>query len=487
LGEIIPITSLSLTILFSQYIYTKILNYTEKSKLKYIGGFVLSILLAFGVNLLKNDLPYFRFALMILVLTFFLSAILKTEIINSLISTIISTGISYFFSLISVMISTAFTIIIRSESNVILIASITVVLQSVFIILLFKIKRFKKGVTFLKNKGASAIGLIISGLLLLLNALVIRGIPAEIGVWAVLGIALCAAGLFVWWRHELTNQYRERVKERNAQELEKMILEKDLLIKKLKEDNEVMSGIIHRDNKLLPSLASKVELFMESEPHVSLVGRQILKQTKQLFEERTEVLNRCGYIGPAPQALLNPIIGGVLDYMMKRASEEDVQLEIAEINDTVESIESTISSIKLQTILADLIENAINATLQSDIKHIYVSFIVEDGVFGFNIQDSGIPFEVETLLELGNKKTTTRIKEGGSGIGYMTIFEILQEYKASLMITEYEPERSIFTKSITVRFDSMGKHILLTDRAEEIKKMRILAGYPEGPMKILPI
>ena len=480
MGGIIPIIALSVTIILSQYVYSRLLNYNKVTFIKYVSSIVFSILLAYSVHLLREALPYFRFALMVPVLTSFLSVIFKTKFVIALTSTIISTGISYGALLISSVASISVILTLTGESYDTAAALAAFILQSVMIICLFKIKRFKKGVTFLKSTKAGSVGLIISGILVLIIVIVNSGIPAERGGWAIIGTALCVVGLIVWWRHGLTKQYRERVKERNTQEFENIIAEKDQQIKKLQEDNELMSSIIHRDNKLLPSLAVKVELFMKSEPFVSPAGKQILKQVEQLFEERAETIKRCSYDNTVPLLPGSQVIDGVLNHMMMRASEEGIQFEIAEKSDFAESIESTISSIKLQTILADLIENAINATVKSESKRVFVSFSVEDGIYELNVQDSGKPFEAETLKDLGIKKTTTRLKEGGSGIGYMTIFEILRECNASLIITEYLPGQSLFTKSITVRFDNRGKHILITGRAEEIKDSSLIVDFADG-------
>ena len=87
------------------------------------------------------------------------------------------------------------------------------------------------------------------------------------------------------------------------------------------------------------------------------------------------------------------------------------------------------------------------------------------------VADSGIPFEAETLLNLGKKKTTTRQKEGGTGIGYMTVFEILREHNASLVIKEFKPGESVNTKAVIVRFDNNAEYLLITNREREIATM----------------
>jgi hypothetical protein len=94
---------------------------------------------------------------------------------------------------------------------------------------------------------------------------------------------------------------------------------------------------------------------------------------------------------------------------------------------------------------------------------------IADGCFELSIQDSGIPFEAETLANLGLKKTTTHIDTGGSGIGYLTVFEILSESGASLSITECATGNYAFTKSIKVRFDGKSKYIVYASEAGEYR------------------
>ena len=93
---------------------------------------------------------------------------------------------------------------------------------------------------------------------------------------------------------------------------------------------------------------------------------------------------------------------------------------------------------------------------------------IADNCLEVNIQDSGIPFEAETLTNLGVKKSTTHADTGGSGIGYMTVFEILKECGASLTITEYAPENYSFTKAVKIRFDGKLGYAINSYRANEL-------------------
>jgi signal transduction histidine kinase len=465
---IFPVVIWFVTILLCLFVFAKVINYKITGVFSCIRGIALSIILAFVIVILRDIVPFLRFVFMILMISVFLGITTKTQITLALTGAIISIGISYGLLLVSSFISTTFVFFAFGDQQLILEAVISVVLQAISVICLFRVKRFSKGIPFLRKRAAGVIGCLLSGAIMITFIIANRGISAETGVWAIAGTVLCAIGLIYWWRRGLTKQYRERVKERNIQELERIVNEKEARINKLQEDNEMMARIIHRDNKLLPALVENVLLYMRSDKNTESNGNQLLEQAEQLIKERTGILKRELNESIVKESQMNPIIDGVIRHMMIRASAEGIQFEIAELSNFSVLIESIIQPIKLQTLLADLVENAINATEDSRAGHILISLCENNGIYELSVHDRGVCFDAETLASLGKRKTTTRTREGGSGIGYMEIFKILNEYNASLTITEYEPEQSYFTKSVSIRFDKKAEYILHTYRAEAI-------------------
>jgi len=75
---------------------------------------------------------------------------------------------------------------------------------------------------------------------------------------------------------------------------------------------------------------------------------------------------------------------------------------------------------------------------------------------------------VNILRTLGKEQKTTHADAGGTGIGFMTIFEVLDEYKASLIIMEKSPDSSNYTKSVTIRFDNQNQYIIKSYRADSL-------------------
>ena len=420
---------------------------------------ICAVSLTYILYLLREQLPFFRYTLIFVVLAASAAKLSKTELSLALTVTIISIGLSYGLFLVSSFVSVTVAHLFYNGGSVVMAAVATVSMQIMAIYFLFKIKRFSKGIPFLKKRGSGTIGCIVSVLVLIIYILLYQRPSFETGLWLLFGIILCILGLIAWWRRGLTKHYRERVKERDMKEYEKIIAEKDLQIKKLTEDNDAMSSLIHRDNKLLPALSDAVLKYVDRDAGESEDGKLLLLQISQLMKERSYIIKRRQSDGDTIKLVNNPMLESLLNQMMQRAYEEDISLEIANANENSIPAEATIQAINLQTIIADLIENAINATKYCDVKKVRVTFSFEAGVYEIKIMDSGKPFDAEALQNLGIKKTTTRTNEGGSGIGYMAVFQILRELNASLVIAELKPEESLFTKSVAVRFDGKAQFL----------------------------
>ena len=81
-----------------------------------------------------------------------------------------------------------------------------------------------------------------------------------------------------------------------------------------------------------------------------------------------------------------------------------------------------------------------------------------------------ITLKNKTLNSQGKEQVTTHKDEGGTGIGFMTTFETLKECKASLIIEEYNPETTNYTKAVIIRFDGKNEYKICSYRAEKIKE-----------------
>ena len=131
-----------------------------------------------------------------------------------------------------------------------------------------------------------------------------------------------------------------------------------------------------------------------------------------------------------------------------------------------------ISISDLETLIGDHIKDAIIAINHIDkpIRNITVIFDIINNCYRFSVYDSGIDFEIDTLVNLGLEAITTHKNEGGTGIGFMTTFETLEKYNASLIIDEINFNNSNFSKSVNIVFDGKHEYVICSSRTEEIKK-----------------
>lgn len=163
-------------------------------------------------------------------------------------------------------------------------------------------------------------------------------------------------------------------------------------------------------------------------------------------------------------------IDNLLEYMKGQANKENIEF-IFETDKNVKGVLENIPEDKLETLLADHIKDGIIAINFSETnnKKIKVSIGKIGKVYEICIYDTGIEFEIDTLLKLGLENVTTHKETGGTGIGFATTFETLKECKGSLIIEEYKKD-SEYSKCIRVIFDGENKFKIKSYRADEIKK-----------------
>jgi len=284
-------------------------------------------------------------------------------------------------------------------------------------------------------------------------------------VTLLVAVTVCMFAVHFWWRHSTTAQYKQRIQERNNEELLAEIQLKDKRIKELTASNEFLSKAIHRDNKLIPAMYNALSDFLSDSDDVVTAragnkGTNLLAELSEIMQERKDMIIKIQKDYKSLPSTGIERVDNILNYMMQKASEKEIQFDFVLDGSVKEIAESVITKSALETLLADLIENAIIAVAQSDCKKVLVTMGIVNSCLEITVNDSGIPFDAEVLSNLGKIKSTTHADTGGSGIGYMTIFEILRECKASLVISEPAPMPFSFTKSVKVVFDGKGEFVV---------------------------
>jgi len=503
------------------FLYAKIFNMKEISKPKVISAIIFTL----AVSALLSHRLLFSPIIILVLVGIFVNIAAKIEKYLMIPVVVISVGVSMGVYMLSEFILMALTILADiiyrvvsgalnnlspeeienlrpllltiNEQNPIIYIPIAIweaiVLTGAVVLVFFltRIKRLKSGFIFLESKKAMSIGMTISTIIIAFSS-VFAGIafllrdytlyelaeiftinPAyiilTISFFAV--IVICMVVINFWWRHSTTLHYKQRIYERNTDKYLAKINDKDRQIEKLIESNEFLSKAIHRDNKLVPAMYTALASFLGSSDcdmntEIKTKGENILTELNDIMQERKDMIIKFQRnYKPLPSTGIERV-DNILNYMLLRASEDGIQFDFVlggDISGVTESgvTESVISKQALETLLADLVENAIIAVSHSDYKKVLLTMGIVDNCLEITIQDSGIPFEADTLSNLGIKKSTTHADTGGSGIGYITIFEILNESKASLVISQQTQRHYSFTKSVKVRFDGKREFIVV--------------------------
>ncbi len=425
-------------------------------------------------NLQKHE----RMLIIYLLYVIILSNITKQKFSNSIIIEIISIAISYALSTLSYIIVFGILLIFKIENSnlincifVLLTASLTVLLTFG----LFNIKRIKYGLPFIKNKYNSdffdIIILVTSTIIIFMyfflgffDSLSPKHLTYAIAFFTIATIIIIQKVITYYHKQKLQTQalkdYENELSE-TKQKLQTAINEKQKLVKSNHE-------FYHRQEALNKKLDD-------------LMKQQTALNSTEFGEEYANILDRINSLSneysiktkSLPTLVKTNIveIDDMLSYMQSECEKNNIEFILKVDCDLNFILENYISKSQLETLLGDLIRNAIIAIDHSsnDYKSIMVIFGIKDEAYELCIFDSGIPFEINTLLNLGLQPASTHTNEGGTGIGFITTFETINSCNASFIINENT--NSNYSKSIEIKFDNKHEYIIISDRKEKITEL----------------
>lgn len=464
---------------FTMYsiIYTihKIENYKKYNKIKTIIFLTIIICNSILYAILKNFLGSI-YAYIICFTIYSFIYLLYTN--NSLTYSIILILISIAFSFISLIISSIILFIvmdslgINTTRQIWLEYFIVGILQILLIYGFFMIKRFRNGFNFLKSdrgmKIIKVIGTIISIIIIFISCILIKQRNQLIERIIFTLLLVISVFMFNWLKTSITKYYKERMKDRTVELQSEQLKEKDEIISNLNQELSNVLEINHKYNKRLSAMEKAIGNFgnkLSFNEEFAKEYSDILDSLKDLSKEYKQEFENYNIL---PKTNIFSI-DNLLDYMKTEAIRNNIEFEL-EINQNInELIEKHISKNKLETLLGDHIADAITAINASDNSYKKIKVILgkDKEFYKISVLDTGIEFEIETLLKLGLERITTHKDSGGTGIGFMTTFETLKECKASLVIEEYNNEKD-YTKSVNVIFDGKNEYNIKSYRAEKI-------------------
>lgn len=458
LEEILAISKYSVLFIGIFYGYFKL----AKMKLCLINllDILVAILLSVGLYYATKQLRLLIPIFLLILSCLYILLRMRHSIVNTVTISVISCGITIvimaFAFLVSIPLGYLIFILVPNEAiQTCIVILATDILQLLFVFLIYKIKRFKSGLSIQNNDGSIEMLLLLSILSIFLLTLFytdnILKYPLEL---FILSLIFCGLGFIILWKKHVTNKYHTQIHMRNETLYEERIKEYENENNNLLNQNAELSKIIHRDNKLIPAMVMAVkELIINAPNNAELKG--LLEQLEDLSAEHREVIeNYQAKSDVLPKTNIIPI-DAVLHFILSKAKQYNIEFNVNISNDSISELLSKITDMTdLTTILCDLGENAIIATKSITEGKILIAFeYSESNEPCICFYDNGHLFDEKVIANMGKRRITTHKNDGGSGIGLMTLFEILNKYNASFCLDERQSNE--FTKCIRLTFDNL--------------------------------
>lgn len=457
-------------IIGSIYVYMGILNVNIKKKAMYIIFAAFSLMISVMTIILMPHILYAELPLWILFTLFFITIHTGLSIETSLTATIISYCCSYISLVISAIVISFISVLFKNIfennilENIIVSQLITGILQLLLLFLPFRFKRLKNGMPFLFNPRFSTIGMYISMLVLFAAMLLNNGNTSLIYTIPIILVILSSFFIFIWWRRQITKTYIDKLRDNELQQLNDELKNKYVKIKKLEAENASLAKIIHKDNKLIPAMELAVKDFITTPEKDT--GILLIKELEKLSKERKGILTSIETSHKQLDSTKVLSIDSLMKYFQNKAFEYKIDFNLNINGNLKDAIPEVITESELNTLMADIIDNAIIAAQYNSTHNVLVIINNIDG-FSFEVYDSGNKFDINVLLNFGLKKITTHGDDSGSGIGLMTTYELISKYHASFIIEEFNMENPMYTKKVSVIFDNKNLYIVKGNRTPE--------------------
>ena len=468
--NIVDIIKIFYICIFTFYINLKLINRKLERKFEnYLIIIVSMIVISIICRYVKIQLGFAYYIIfIILLISVIFKEILKQRFAYSLLVTVVSLSINYIIfslSVIATLIPTVTFSIHALYIELILILIIYSILISVFL----NIKRLKKGLTFLqkniKNEYMDIFILDVSVIIMFCvtilsnyNRMMNRTLGTSFIIFAII--------MFITIQKSLQLFYKQKLQEREVEEIKEELKNKDKEIQELEKENLKLNKKNHSIAHKQKSLEYELRQMLLNNPIVD--GKHIKDQIDNLSKE---MQNEAVSI-ELTQTGINEI-DSMLKYMQSECVKNKIDFELQVNGNIHHMVNKHIEKEDLEILIADMIKNAIIAINHSENinKSILVRLGLIDGAYCLYVYDSGIEFEIDTLINLGIKPSTTHAKDGGTGMGLMNTFDTLKKYKASLIIDEYgKPVNDNFTKVIKIVFDDKNAYKIVSYRKKDIQE-----------------
>ena len=458
------IKAIILSLLIS-YSNKKILNIKGINKMLILTYIALSLIYAYMCKILNKKINTTIFSI-ICVSTLY-AIVYKFKIMNSIVISLISIAINQiilFIATLIIYLPARILNITNAYMNFLFIS----IIQFIILVLFWRIKRIRNGITFLKkwkdDEYMNLLLLNISSAILFIAVILSNyqeGITSKFGVMLI----IFAIVMFITIWKSLQLYYKQQMLEKVLEKTQKDLADKTEEVKKLEAENlsfsEISHSIAHRQDSLKHKL-EKLSTNTEFADEIS-INAQIDNITKDLRKKTKIDLEKTGI----------EIVDDMLDCMQAKCVENNIDFQLQINGNIYHMTNNYIAKEDLEILLADHIKDAIIAInhCENINKSILVRIGKIDGIYGVYFYDSGIEFEFNTLLNLGKIPITTHKSEGGTGMGFMNTFKTLSKTKGSLEIEEIgKPSKSNFTKVLKFKFNNKNEYKIISYKGKELKE-----------------
>ena len=466
------------------FIFAKSINYNNITKKQIIISVVTSILLGLLYAFMIGTFPsVIVISILIILISITICLISNLNLGYTITVTFLSMAIGISCFTLSIFVTSIVVQLpfIEFEYQNLLILLISICIEVTIVINLYKIKRFKNGFSFLSNQQKlntfSIIGLLLSGSMIIIYSVLRNSNNFKLWEIGIIGFALIIIGTFIWIKRNITLDYQDRMKNRKIENLEKELADKEKINAELTEEIKSLTMINHQYNSRIKAAKQEIEKLAfafknSTDTEFSTELSEVTKLVNNLSSEYSNKVNSVlKYSKPLPKTNVKGV-DSILEHMKLEATKKNIDFDL-KVNCSVKHlIEKFISQSELETLISDHVKDAIIAVgySESTPRSICVIFDIIDNCYRFSVYDSGIDFEIDTLVNLGLDAITTHKDDGGTGLGFLTTFGTLDKCKASLVIDEINFKNSNFSKSVNIIFDGKHEYIVRSSRTEEIKK-----------------
>lgn len=457
---IMALTKYFILYFYTYLIFTKAIDFKHTQR-RIVFSLIASLILGFVYAVFNKYIAQWAALFISFTLfTVYMKVIINKKFSYTFIVSMISIVISHILFLVSVIfLSLTSRLIFKTSLPTFWDLKIADILTLLLTLLIYKIKKFKKGLAFLKNEeklsnvGFVLIPLGICAMIIFLVAGRIEYDNANGELLKGYVVALLASTsllIVVAINRERRNYLRSKLNERTLENFKLMLEEKDKEVKNL----EMIAKVNHKINHELSVLKNKYGL-----KEADLLSDKYSKELKKLKVNKTSSFTNVVEVNDA------------LNYLQSECDNANINF-IVKVNGSINyMIEKYISKEKLATLLLDHTKDAIIAIGSSKNSYRSITIILGelDIYYGISIYDTGVEFKINTLVNLGLKPITTYSDKGGTGFGFMTTFDTLNKTNASLVINEKKPKKNDYTKSVSIVFDKKCEYRIISYRASKIK------------------